>query len=180
MSALSPKAKEIFESIKKTDKEGLSEDQITEMYGINNRWGTKNFPSNSISSLFRRKLIHKNNNRFFFKQQTLYDRAHNDLKQADPNLDEDESQFKSAIILLIGIETGNRNNEFFHKETGYDKKFIKLVLDRLFKNGIWKPDDKITYVDYDLDEDNELVVATWFWIAVCCAEGTIARCRNDS
>lgn len=92
----------------------------------------------------------------------------NIIHELDPNLQEEDSAFSSAMILLAAAEVGP-NADDIASLTNLSSEAVKERFARLEQNGVFK-DGKI-YCDW-FDEETG---TTAFWLDVCIAEGTINR-----
>ena len=100
------------------------------------------------------------------------DEIKTEIKKLDPNLSEDDDTFKTAVMMLSALFTG-QDRQRLSDFTGLSPEFIEPREARLKENGIWV-DGKI-HADW-FEGDN----GVWsFWLDVNVAEGKMRRAEAE-
>ena len=90
------------------------------------------------------------------------------IRRYNSDLEPNSPTFRSAVILLAGLEYG-QNIDLLARKTGYDRSFVARVARRLIDNGIWKAG--ATIADWTSSDE----ASGTFWSDVAVAEGKMCR-----
>lgn len=91
-----------------------------------------------------------------------------EVQHLDPNLDADNSSFKTAVLLLAAALM-SQDIDALVEFTGYPTEFITERAEKLRKNGVWV--DGKTVADWLDPETGGLA----FWLDVLVAEGMVEK-----
>lgn len=90
------------------------------------------------------------------------------IRRYNSDLQPDCIAFRSAVILLAGLEYGH-NIDRIARRTSYDRAFVARVARRLTDNGVWKAG--VTVADWSSSDE----ASGTFWNDVAVAEGKMCR-----
>lgn len=90
------------------------------------------------------------------------------IRRYNSDLDSSSITFRSAVILLAGLEFGH-NIDRVARRTGYDRPFVARVARRLIDNGVWNAG--VTVADWSSSDE----ASGTFWNDVAVAEGKMCR-----
>jgi hypothetical protein len=102
------------------------------------------------------------------KQPLSLDQLKAEVRKMDPALKPNDSTFKSALLMLAGLQIGTGNLAALKRLTGLSMHFIRERAQRLRDNGIWR--DGVTACNW-FGKDGALA----FWLDVTIAEGLLRR-----
>lgn len=99
-----------------------------------------------------------------------------EIKRMDPNLNEEDSSFKAAVVLMASSVVGpnvDRVHRFSKSVTKVNRAFVRDLARKLRKNAVWV-NDKIHCEWFEKEHG-----AIAFWLDVGVATGMIKKTTKD-
>lgn len=92
-----------------------------------------------------------------------------EVRQMDPALRPGDDEYRTAILLLAGLQLGTKNLGALATFTQLPVQYVRVRAKRLRAAGVWT-EDGLTACQW-FDEGGGIA----FWMDVCVAEGLMAR-----